>query len=212
MAEVKWFGHACFLIQGRDVSILTDPVPPESGYDMGSPQVDIVTVSHDHAGHSALDQVQDGYRLLNGPGEYEIKEVFITGIRTYHDGDRGSQYGRNTVYVFEIDDLVFAHLGDIGHVLSEEQVESMMSVDVLMIPAGGGPTINANQAAEIIGQVEPRMVVPMQFRTGDGDLDLEPVEDFLRELGTAEYRTEERLVVRKSDTAEAPQIVVLKPA
>jgi L-ascorbate metabolism protein UlaG (beta-lactamase superfamily) len=212
MAEIKWFGHACFLIRARGVSVLMDPVPADSGYDMGSPEVDIVTVSHDHHGHSAVDLVPSDYRLLNGPGDYEIKEVFIHGVRTYHDNERGAKLGKNTVYVVEIEDVVIAHLGDIGHVLSEEQVEAMSSVDVLIIPAGGGPTITASQAAEIIGQVEPRIVIPMQFRTERGDHDREPIDTFLREVGAKEYRTEERLVVRKSDGSETPQIVVLQPA
>jgi L-ascorbate metabolism protein UlaG (beta-lactamase superfamily) len=212
MAEITWFGHACFSVRGREVTVLMDPVPRESGYDLGNLEADIVTVSHPHPGHSATDLVQPGYRLVNGPGEYEIQEVFITGVQTYHDNEKGKTHGKNTVYVIEIDDIVIGHLGDIGHVLTEEQVEAMSSVDVLLVPAGGGPTITPAQAAEIIGQVDPSIVIPMQFRTEKGDHERDPIDGFIREMGITEYQTEERLNVRKVDAGDTPQVVILQPA
>jgi L-ascorbate metabolism protein UlaG (beta-lactamase superfamily) len=212
MAEITWHGHACFTIRGRDVTVLTDPVPATSGYDMGNPAANIVTVSHDDQGHSALENVQEGYRLINGPGEYEIQEVFINGIQTFHDAERGAKYGKNTVYVIEIEDLVICHLGDIGHVLTDQQVELISAVDVLLVPVGGGPIISPAQAAEVIGQIEPGIVIPMQFRTEKGDFEREPVDGFIREMASAEHETLERLRVRKSDIGESARVVVLEPA
>jgi L-ascorbate metabolism protein UlaG (beta-lactamase superfamily) len=212
MAEITWYGHACFAIRSRDVTVLMDPVPESSGYDIGNPSADIVTVSHDHTGHSALDKVQPGYRLLNGPGEYEIQEVLINGIQTYHDAERGKKHGKNTVYVIELEELVICHLGDIGHVLTEQQVEQISSVDILLVPAGGGPTITPSQAAEVIAQIEPGIVIPMQFRTEKGDFEREPVDGFLREMASAEHETLDRLRVRKSDIGESARVVVLEPA
>lgn len=212
MAEITWHGHACFAIQGRDVTVLTDPVPSTSGYDIGNPAVDIVTVSHGHKGHSALENVQDGFRLINGPGEYEIQEVFINGIQTFHDAERGARHGKNTVYVIEIEELVICHLGDIGHVLTDQQVELISSVDVLLVPVGGGPTISPAQAAEVIGQIDPGIVIPMQYQTDKGDFEREPVDGFIREMASAEHETLERLRVRKSDIGESAKVVVLEPA
>lgn len=212
MAEITWFGHACFSIRGRGASVLTDPVPRSSGYDMGTPSADIVTISHRDQGHAALDEVSDGYRLIDGPGEYEIREIFVNGIQTYHDAEHGKQLGKNTVYVIEFEDLVICHLGDIGHVLTEEQVEAISSVDVLLVPAGGGPTITPAQAAEIIGQVAPGIIIPMQFRTERGDQDREPVDAFLKEMASGEHETLDRFTVRKSDIGDSPKIVVLRPA
>jgi L-ascorbate metabolism protein UlaG (beta-lactamase superfamily) len=211
MAEITWHGHACFTISNKDVTVLMDPVPRSSGYDLGNPKADIVTVSHSHSGHSALEQVQDGYRLINGPGEYEIRDVLIDGIQTYHDSDRGRTYGKNTVYVIEIEDLVIGHLGDIGHVLTDQQAELISAVDVLFVPAGGGPTISPAQAAELIAQVEPGIVIPMQFRTEIGDHQREPVDGFLKELASAEHEVLPKLRVRKSDVGETVRIVVLEP-
>lgn len=212
MAEITWFGHACFNIRGRDGSVLMDPVPRSSGYDIGTTSADIVTISHRHQGHAAVDQLQEGYRLVDGPGEYEVREIFLTGIQTYHDADKGKQLGKNTVYVVEFEDLVICHLGDIGHVLTEEQVEMVSSVDVLLVPAGGGPTITPAQAAEIIGQVAPGVVIPMQFRTDKGDTEREPVDAFLRETAASEQETLDRLTIRKSDIGNSPRMVVLQPA
>jgi L-ascorbate metabolism protein UlaG (beta-lactamase superfamily) len=212
MAEIIWYGHACFAVRGRDVTVLMDPVPPTSGYEVEALSADIVTLSHEYPGHSAQEHVNDGGRLINGPGEYEIQEVFINGIQTWRDGERGVLRGRNTVYVLEIEDLVICHLGHIGHVLTEKQAEQISAVDVLLVPAGGGSTVTAAQAAEIIGQIEPGIIIPMQFKTEKGDFDREPVDGFLRELASAEHETLERLRVRKSDIGETARVVLLEPA
>ena len=211
MAEIAWLGHACFRIRGRDVVIITDPVGPASGYDIGHPNADIVTVSHDHPGHNALDVLAPGYRAFTGPGEYETKDVFITGIRTFHDTEQGRRLGKNTIFLIEIEGLVICHLGDLGHLLTEEQSEGMSEVDVLIVPAGGPPTIPVQVAAEVIGQVEPRVVIPMQYRTEQGDREREPLERFLKELGGAHVEPVNQLNVKKSDLGDTMQVVVLNP-
>lgn len=211
MAEIKWLGHACFRIRGREATILTDPAGPDSGYAIGPQEAEIVTVSHDHPGHRALELVRPGFRLIKGPGEYEIHEVFIRGIRTDHDAEGGARLGRNTAYVIEVDDLVVCHLGDLGHVLSEEQAAAMNAVDVLLIPVGGGPTIGATQAAEVIGQVEPSVVIPMQYRTEQGDHERDPLERFLKEVGVTDWAPLDRATIRKADLGETMQVIVLRP-
>lgn len=209
MAEIKWLGHACFHVRSREATVLMDPVGTLSRSDQAF-NVDIVTVSHQDANHSALDAVQPGYRVINGPGEYEIKDVFITGIGTYHDNEGGQSRGKNTVYLVEVEDLVICHLGDLGHALSEGQVERMNSVDVLLIPVGGGPTIDAEVAAEVIGQLEPSIVIPMQYRTEQGDQDRDPLDRFLKQLGAEGVEPQERLTIKKSDLGESMRVVVLQ--
>jgi len=211
MAEITWLGHACFRIKGREAVVLTDPLTPGSGYDMQQPQADIVTVSHDHRNHAALDLVKPGFRAITGPGEYEIHEVFISGIQTYHDNEQGKQLGKNTVYVIEIEDLVICHAGDLGHPLTDEQSESLSSVDVLIVPVGGGPTLDATAAAELIGQIEPSVVIPMQFRTERGDFERDPLEPFLKKFGIGEIEVKDRATLRKSDLSETLQVVILRP-
>lgn len=138
MAEIKWFGHGCFRVRGREATLVLDPVGKSTGYTLPRQKADIVTISHPHPGHNALSQVQEGYFLIDGPGEYEVSDIFITGIRTYHDNKGGTIHGYNTIYLFELEDLRICHLGDLGHALTEEQVERLDEVDVLLVPVGGG--------------------------------------------------------------------------
>uniref|UniRef100_A0A831T9A4 Lactamase n=1 Tax=Thermorudis peleae TaxID=1382356 RepID=A0A831T9A4_9BACT len=211
MAEIKWFGHACVRVRGRDVTVLMDPVPPSSGYTMGRQRADIVTVSHPHPGHNALDLVRPGFRAITGPGEYEIKDTFITGIRTFHDDEGGRRLGKNTSYLLELEDLVICHLGDIGHVLTDEQAEQLSMVDLLLIPVGGGPTIDAERAVEIIGQVEPSIVIPLQYRTERGDHERDPLDRFLRQMGVSDVTPQDSLSIRKADLGETVSVIVLTP-
>lgn len=211
MAEIKWFGHACFRLRSRDATILTDPMPRSFGYKVEKQKVDIVTISHEHSGHNNLDLASGTPKLVNGPGEYEMNDVFITGIRTYHDDKQGAEQGRNTAYLFDLEDLVVCHLGDLGHVLSEAQVESMSSADVVIIPVGGGTVLDAIKAVEVIGQLEPKIIIPMQYQTPMGDKQREPLERFLKEMGVTDITPRDKLIVRANDLGETPEVVVLEP-
>ncbi|HEY8448694.1 MAG TPA: MBL fold metallo-hydrolase [Thermomicrobiales bacterium] len=211
MAEFRWYGHNCFRIRAREATIITDPVGRVTGYAMPKQTADIVTISHDHPGHTNLDAVRPEYQVVRGPGEYELHEVFITGIRTYHDTERGAQRGYNTVYLLEIEGMVVCHLGDLGHPLSTEQIETLSAPDVLLVPAGGGTVIDAATAAEITSQLEPKVVIPMQFATEFGDKTLGGVDVFCKHLGVQVPPAEEKLNLRPSDLGETMRVVVLRP-
>ncbi len=101
MAEIKWFGHGCFRVRAREALVILDPVGKSTGYSLPKQKADIVTVSHQHPGHTALGQIQDGYFLIDGPGEYEVNDVFLTGVRTFHDDKLGKERGYNTIYLLE---------------------------------------------------------------------------------------------------------------
>ncbi len=211
MAEIKWFGHSCFRVRGREATIVMDPVGRATGYAMPRQKADIVTVSHQHPGHNALGQIQDGYFLIDGPGEYEVSDVFITGIRTFHDRAKGQERGFNTAYLLELEELRICHLGDLAHPLTEEQIEALNDIDVLLVPVGGGNALDTPGANEVIGQIEPKMVVPMHYRTDGGDQGLEDLTHFCKELGIENPAPREKLTVRKSDLSETVQIVILEP-
>jgi L-ascorbate metabolism protein UlaG (beta-lactamase superfamily) len=210
MAEIKWFGHACFRLRSRDATIVTDPVPRSFGFKIEKQRADIVTLSHDHPGHTNLDLFSTPPKLVNGPGEYEMNDVFITGIRTYHDDVKGEQHGRNTAYLFELEDVVVCHLGDLGHALTEEQVERVSPADIVIIPVGGGTVLDAVKAVEVLGQLDPRIIIPMQYQTQGGDKQRDPLDRFLKEMGIAEITPRDKLSVRASDLGETPQVVVLE--
>lgn len=209
MAEIKWFGHACFRIRSRDAAILTDPVPRSFGYKVEKQKVDIVTFSHAHPGHTAIEIVSGEPKIVDGPGEYEMNDVFITGVRTYHDDQRGAEHGRNTAYLFEIEDLVVLHLGDLGHQLDESEIDKFGSANIVIIPVGGGPVLDAKQAVEVVNTLDAKIVIPMQYRTPNGDAQRDPLEKFLAEMGVTEAAPRDKLVVRASDLGESPEVVVL---
>jgi L-ascorbate metabolism protein UlaG (beta-lactamase superfamily) len=211
MAEIKWFGHACFRLRAREATILMDPVPRSLGYRVDKQRADIVTLSHDHPGHNATEIISGDYKVVRGPGEYEMDEVFITGIRTYHDDNRGEERGRNTAYVFEVENMTICHLGDLGHSLTPEHVEALTSVDILIVPVGGGPVLDAARASEVVGQIEPKIVIPMQFQTNLGDKDRDGLDRFLKEMAVHDVTPVDKLTVRPSDLGETTEVVVLEP-
>lgn len=211
--DIIWLGHSCFRVRSKDAVVLMDPYNKIAGLDLGRPRAEIVTVSHDHPNHSNVAAVKGDPppKVVSGPGEYELSGMFITGVRTYHDAEGGKRLGRNTVYLLETEGMVLAHLGDLGHPLTTEQAELMSSVDILLTPVGGGNSLGAEGAAEVIAQVEPSIVVPMHYRTAPGQEGLESVDHFCKEMGVTEWKPEDRLTVRKSDLGETLQVRVLSP-
>ncbi len=218
MAEIQYLGHSCFRLRGRDGVVLTDPFGTQVGYDIGKPTAHIVTISHGHDDHNNIEAVKslrEPLFVADGPGEYEVSNVLMTGVGTYHDDKKGEERGRNTVFVIHLDDVVFCHLGDLGHELTAAQVEEIGDVDVLFVPVGGNFTIDATLAATVIGQIEPRIAIPMHYAYADGNPLLAPVDKFMAEMGMKEFTPEDKLAVTASSlpAAEAQtRILVLNPA
>jgi len=207
--EISWLGHSCFRIKGRQATVITDPYSPELGYSLGKPTAQIVTVSHQHPGHSYVQGVGGEPRPVLGPGEYEISGVLIIGVATFHDADSGSKRGKNTVYLMEVDEVSVCHLGDLGHVLTDEQAEQLDNVDVLLLPVGGVTTINASVAAEVVRQLEPKAVVPMHYKTEVLKRELAPVERFLKEMGLKEINSQPKLSFTKASLPVSTQVFLL---
>jgi L-ascorbate metabolism protein UlaG (beta-lactamase superfamily) len=207
--DISWLGHSCFRIKGNQAVIITDPFPPDLGYTLGKQTASIVTVSHQHPSHSYVDDINGEPRIIRGPGEYEISGILIIGIATFHDSVRGQTRGKNTVYLMEIEGISICHLGDLGHVLSSEQVEEIGDIDVLLLPVGGVSTINAAMAAEVIRQVEPKVVIPMHYKTPSLKRELDPVDDFLREMGVGQIEPRNKLSVSRTNLPPSTQVFLL---
>jgi L-ascorbate metabolism protein UlaG (beta-lactamase superfamily) len=207
--DITWLGHSCFRLGERGVVIVTDPYGKETGYARPPIRADVITISHDHPGHNNQIGFRGEHRVFDAPGEYEVRGVFITGIGTYHDARSGSARGRNVVFMFDFDGLTVCHLGDLGHVLNQGQVEALGDVDVLLIPVGGAHTLTLSQAAEVITQIEPRLVIPMHYRTAAEKAKLDPVDKFLKEMGAAPMPAQPELKVTKSGLPEETQIALL---
>ncbi len=211
MAEFRWLGHNCFRIRAKEATVLTDPVDRSTGYAAAKQTADVVTISHDHAGHANLSLVKPEYQVVRGPGEYEMHDIFVTGIRTFHDDAKGKERGYNTVYLIELEGMRICHLGDLGHTLTEEQTEVLSNVDILLVPSGGGDILSPVIAAEVVTALEPKLVIPMQYRTEIGDSGLGPVDDFCKHLGVPVPAPEEKLTLRASELTDVMRLVVLRP-
>jgi len=211
--EIKYFGHSCFLLRDKNATLLIDPFSPEVGLKLPRIATDIVTVTHDHYDHNNTGIVQAKMReepfIIKGPGEYEVSGVSIFGVATYHDNSLGKERGRNTIYIIIMDGIRLAHLGDLGHVLTDEQLEEVNGVDILFIPTGGIYTLDAKEAVEVIGQIEPRVVIPMHYQLPGLKIKLNPVEDFLKEMGLKEIKPLDKLVISRERLPEEREVVVL---
>jgi L-ascorbate metabolism protein UlaG (beta-lactamase superfamily) len=215
--EISWFGHSCFQVRGKQVTLVTDPfserqASQESLARLNKVNAAIVTVSHDHSGHNQVAAVGGSPRVVKGPGEYEISDVLITGVASYHDAKRGSERGRNTIYLIHMDDLVLCHLGDLGHGLQDEQLEAVADVDVLFVPIGGQSTLNPTQAAEVISQIEPRVIIPMHYPTSEVEGEFsEPLRKFCREMQVESPTVLPKLSITRNSLPTEIQVVLLSP-
>lgn len=207
--EITWFGHSCFRLKDRDLTVVCDPYDKSLGLTLSRLRADLVTVSHDAPGHNAVDAVKDWRTVIRGPGEYELSGIFITGIPSYHGG-KDQENEPNTVFIFEFPDLTVCHLGDLGHVLSETQVEAMPKIDVLLAPVGGRHTLDAPKAAEVISYLEPGLVVPMHYQVEGTPLQLDPVERFLKEMGMPAPEPVGVLKVTRDQLPEETQVILME--
>ena len=213
--DITPLGHSSFKIRGKHATVVTDPYASDM---VGikyprSVTADIVTVSHDHADHNAVAAVGGNPFVVTGAGEYEVHGVGIIGVPSYHDSEQGAKRGRNTIYRIEIDGVVIVHLGDLGHPLSEQDIERLDGVDVLLVPVGGVYTINAAEAVKVVHDIEPAIAVPMHYLTDGMDTkafgELSPVSAFLKEIGKEDVPSQEKLVITKDKLPEELDVVVL---
>lgn len=207
--EITWLGHSCFRIKTTHGIVITDPYEPKVGYTLGKPTARIVTVSHDHHDHNYVEGVTGEFKVINRPGEYEISDILIFGIATFHDTEHGNQRGKNVMYRIETDDLSVCHLGDLGHPLSATQIEQLQNCDVLLVPVGSVFTINGTAAAEIVRQITPKVVIPMHYKTPQLSFELEPVDRFLQEMGATNAVPQPKLNITRSNAPETTQVVLL---
>ncbi len=209
--ELTWHGLACFRISDRQLKIVTDPYGPDMGPTLPRLRADVVTISHDRPGHNYVKAVKGYRKILDGPGEYEVGGVFISGIRTWHRG--GKEEGEpNTIFLFEYDGITLCHLGDLGYVPKQEEIERLGEVGVLLVPIGGHNTLNGAEAAEVVSLIEPTYVVPMHYALPGLTITLDPLSKFLREMGISEPRKLPSLKIsKKSNWGEETEVLLLEP-
>lgn len=209
--DVTWYGHGCFRLRGRGAAVVSDPYPPALGPKLPRLEADLVTISHEHDNHNYVRTVARDPVVIRDPGEYEVAGVTVLGVPTFHDTKKGEEHGRNTVYLLAIDDVSVCHLGDLGHPLDDRSLEWLGKVDVLLVPVGGGATLDATRGAEVVRQIEPRYVVPMHYALPQLRVDLQPIDRFLEEMGVESQERQPKLTVQASSSSEETKVVLLEP-
>ena len=180
--QITWYGHSCFLLTADNgYSILTDPCDRETGYELHDIVCDAVTVSHDHHDHNCLSSVAGSPLVIRTPGEHQAGEVKVTGFSSYHDDQSGARRGENIVFLYQMDGLKVLHLGDLGHMLSDDIIETIGAVDVLLAPIGGVFTINAKTATALADQLKAKVLIPMHYKTPALHFNVEGLEPLLAE-------------------------------
>lgn len=214
--DIYWYGQACFKIKGKNASVILDPYDP-AFTSLKLPKdlsADVVLITHGHQDHNFASAVTgtSGAKsmVFDRPGEYEVSGVVISGINSFHDNAEGAERGGNTIFHLLFDNLDIVHLGDLGQSkLTEEQVAEIGQTDILLVPVGGVYTIDAKAAAEIVAQLEPKIVIPMHYKIDGLKFELERVEGFLKEMGAENVVAQPKLFITKEKLPEEPQVVVL---
>jgi L-ascorbate metabolism protein UlaG (beta-lactamase superfamily) len=210
--EITWYGHSCFRLKDRNVTVITDPYDKTLGLPLPRPKADIVTISHTSPHHNHTAGVKGEFKTINSPGEYEIGGAFVTALnlKPAKKSSKRDQPADNNVFVLYMDSIILCHLGNLIHVPTQHQVEDMDNIDVLMVPVGGHEGLNAAQAAELVSLIEPYIVIPMRYKLPGISVKLDPVSKFLKEMGITKAETEASLKLTKSSLPEETQIVLLE--
>lgn len=218
---IEWYGQSCFKIQGknngRETVIITDPYSADCGLRPPRFSADIVTISHDHNDHSYTANIKSAssdknFFLVTNPGEYEVNDISIYGINSWHDSVSGKERGKNTIFVFTIENIKIAHLGDFGQsAFTAEQLEKINNIDVLIIPIGGHYTIGPSEAQSLIAETEPRVVIPMHYKIPGLKLDLLDLDKFIKEMGQPQEKTDRLKIAKKDLPQEESKFIVLEP-
>jgi len=207
---ITWYGQSCFRIEGKNASVLIDPFSKEIGLRPPRLNDNIFLVSHEHPDHNNVEGVGPEQFVIRGPGEYEKAGVSIEGILSYHDDTGGTQRGLNTIYVIRMDDLRLCHLGDVGQAkLTDEQIEAIGDVDILFVPVGGVYTINGEQAAGMVNEIEPKVIIPMHYKIPGLNVEIEGPEKFLKKMGIKPEEMENFKIAKKTLPTEEIKLVVL---
>ena len=213
--EIKYIAHSSFIIKTKNATVITDPFANSIGVKFPKVAADLVTISHAHDDHNAVQNVDGSPTVFDWPGEFETKNVATIGIATFHDDEKGASRGSNIMYKFTVEGINILHCGDLGHVLDDKTIEAIGAVDILMIPTGGIYTVDALKAAAIAKKIDPTFVIPMHYANDQLNPkmfgELEPVSAFTKLFGGANIEPQPKLVVKREDiiAETATKVIVL---
>lgn len=208
--DITWYGHSCFRITERGrLTVVTDPYSDELGLPPLRIKGDIVTISHHSSGHNFVDGVKGSSYTLDAPGEYEIGEIFLRGIAMHYIGE--DVVRPNVAFRVDYSGLTVLHLGDLAHIPTQAELAAFGAVNVLIVPVGGGNGLRAGQAAEVVSLVEPNYIIPMHYALPGMQLELEPVDKFLKAMGVSKVQEDDVLKLTSSGLPEQPLVMLLRP-
>lgn len=178
--EITWLGHSCFLIKdSKGIQLLTDPFDNTLGYDIYKGSPDIVTISHQHFDHNYCKNLLGNYKIVDTLGSFHESNILISALPSYHDNIQGAKRGENIIFTFKIDGYNLCHLGDLGHTLSMDDLYAIGPIDILFVPVGGNYTLSGKEASEVSKKINPKIVIPMHYKTSRVSFPLDGVETFL---------------------------------
>ena len=216
--KIKWYGHSAFLITSdKGLKIVTDPYEPgafggQLSYGQIKDQADLVLTSHDHADHNYTKDLPGTPQVVKGSGSKTIKGISMKGVSTYHDPSKGSERGANTIFTIKINNIQLCHLGDLGHLLSDKELAEIGPVDILLIPVGGFFTIDPKEATRVAEQINPKILIPMHFKTKKCGFSIAPVEDFLKDKASIKRPRASETTFDKTTLPQQMEIVVFEHA
>lgn len=208
---INWYGQSCFRLESKDVGLLIDPFSKEIGLRAPRLNDNIFVVTHEHYDHNNLEGASGDALVIRGPGEYEAKGVFIQGFSSYHDKSEGKERGLNTIYLINMEDMSICHLGDLGQdKLNQEQLDAIGDIDILMIPVGGRYTVDGQEAAEIVTQLEPKIIIPMHYKVEGLKIDLDDAKKFVKATSLKPEEVESFKINKKTLPQEETKLVMFK--
>lgn len=215
--HIIWKGQSCFHLltaqkKGEQTSIIIDPFDESIGLRPLNLVADVLLITHHHRDHDNIKTIKGAPFIIDSPGEYEIKNIFIQGIPAFHDNVGGKKRGKITIFTIEIEETRICHLGDLGQKeLTSDQLDKIGDVDILMVPVGGAYTIDGTEASKIISQIEPKVVIPMHYRIPKLKIKLDTIDKFLGAMGIRSIEPQNKLLIKKKDLpTEEMRVIVLK--
>jgi len=220
--NIVWHGQSFFEIgvkngKEAETKIVIDPFEGDFiGLKFPKIEGDIVLVSHDHKDHSNTKAIGGTPFVIDTPGEYEVKDVFIKGISAFHDDTEGKERGNVIMFTIESEGMKIGFLSDLGQKeLTSQQIDDLGDVDILLIPVGGKYTIGSKEASTVISQVEPGVVIPMHYKIPNLKIDIDDVSKFLKEMGEEKIEPLPKLKITLKDLPSSKddetKIILLAP-
>jgi L-ascorbate metabolism protein UlaG (beta-lactamase superfamily) len=208
--EIIWLGHACFRLRSQETVVITDPFPNTIGLDFANRPASVVTISHTDPNHSNSQDVAGNPKIFSAPGEYEFSNISVKGVMTPL-ADNSSREHRNVAYTITIEGIRICHLGALRTPLTTSHIDELGSVDVLLVPVGGHGLVELSLIQQLMRDIDPKIVVPMQYNIPGLALDLDPVDAFLTQQSSGEIQSHPRLSVTTTNLPESVTLSLLTP-